>query len=46
VQDLADAPSCVPRMVARMQTEEHLRLVTLDLFVQLREDNLPYAEFL
>jgi adenosine deaminase len=27
-----------------MQTEEHLRLVTLDLFEQLRKDNVLYAE--
>jgi adenosine deaminase len=27
-----------------MQTEEQLRLVTLDLFEQLREDNIMYAE--
>ena len=27
-----------------MQTEEHLRLVTLDLFEQLRRDNVLYAE--
>ena len=27
-----------------MQTEEHLRLVTLDLFEQLRADNVIYAE--
>jgi adenosine deaminase len=34
------APSSYPLM----QTEEHLRLVTLDLFEQLHEDGLLYAE--
>ena len=34
-RDLADALSCVPNMVALMQTEEQLRAVTLDLFEQL-----------
>jgi len=37
---LARAPSSFPLM----QTEEHLRLVTLDLFEQLRRDNMLYAE--
>jgi len=37
---LARAPSSFPLM----QTAEHLRLVTLDLFEQLREDNVIYAE--
>jgi adenosine deaminase len=31
-------------MLALMQTKEQLRLVTLDLFEQLRKDNLLYAE--
>jgi adenosine deaminase len=42
--DLADALSCVPRMVALMQTEDQLRLVTLDLFEQLRADQVLYVE--
>ena len=37
---LARAPSSFPLM----QTEAHLRLVTLDLFEQLRQDNVLYAE--
>lgn len=37
---LARAPSSYPLM----QTEEQLRLVTLDLFEQLRRDNVLYAE--
>ncbi len=37
---LARAPSSFPLM----QTEEHLRLVTLDLFEQLRRENMLYAE--
>jgi adenosine deaminase len=37
---LARAPSSYPLM----QTAQHLHLVTLDLFEQLREDNLLYAE--
>lgn len=37
---LARAPSSYPLM----QTEEQLRLVTWDLFEQLRQDNMLYAE--
>jgi len=37
---LTRAPSSFPLM----QTAEHLRLVTLDLFEQLRRDNVIYAE--
>jgi adenosine deaminase len=33
-----------PRGVALMQTEEQLRLVTLDVFEQLQRDNVIYAE--
>lgn len=32
------------RPIALMQTKEQLRLVTLDLFRQLKEDNVVYAE--
>ena len=32
------------RGIELMQTEEHLRLVTLDLFEQLKQDNILYAE--
>jgi adenosine deaminase len=42
--DLADALRCAPQGVALMQTEEQLRLVTLDLFEQLRRDHVLYAE--
>ena len=42
--DLADFLSRAPSSFPLMQTEEHLRLVTLDLFEQLRRDNLLYAE--
>ncbi len=40
VEYLKRAPSNFPLM----QTEEHLRLVTMDLFEQLQKDNLLYAE--
>lgn len=43
-RSLADALTRAPRGVALMQTEEQLRLVTLDLFEQLRRDNVLYAE--
>jgi len=42
--NLADFLTRAPRGIALMQTAEQLRLVTLDLFEQLREDNLIYAE--
>jgi adenosine deaminase len=42
--DLMDYLSHAPRSYPLMQAEEHLRLVTLDLFEQLRRDNVIYAE--
>jgi adenosine deaminase len=42
--DLAELLAFAPRSRPLMQTEEQLRLVTLDLFEQLREDNVMYAE--
>ena len=42
--DLASALQRATSGVALMQTEEQLRLVTLDLFEQLREDGVIYAE--
>jgi adenosine deaminase len=42
--DLADCLTRAARGVALMQTEEQLRLVTLDLFEQLGQDNVLYAE--
>ena len=42
--DLSDFLTRAPSSFPLMQTEEHLRLVVLDLFEQLREDNLIYAE--
>jgi adenosine deaminase len=42
--DLADALRCAPSSFPLMQTEEHLRLVTFDLFEQLQADNTLYAE--
>ncbi len=42
--DLADYLARAPSNFPLMQTPEHLRLVTLDLFEQLREDNVIYAE--
>jgi len=42
--DLADYLTRAPRGYRLMQTEEQLRLVTLDLFEQLRRDNVLYAE--
>ena len=35
-----------PRGTALMQTEEQIRLVTFDVFEQLRRDNILYAEIL
>jgi adenosine deaminase len=43
-EDLADYLKRAPSSYPLMQTEEQLRLVTLDLFEQLREDNVLYAE--
>jgi adenosine deaminase len=42
--DLADFLSRAPSSFPLMQTEEHLRLVVLDLFEQLRKDGVIYAE--
>lgn len=42
--DLADYISRAVRGVELMQTPEQLRLVTLDLFGQLKRDNVMYAE--
>lgn len=42
--DLADYITRAVRGFELMQTKEQLRLVTLDLFEQLREDNVLYAE--
>jgi adenosine deaminase len=42
--DLGDYLTRAPSSYPLMQTEEHLRLVTLDLFEQLREDGVLYAE--
>ena len=42
--DLAELLACAPSSYSLMQTEEQLRLVTLDLFEQLRQDNVLYAE--
>jgi len=41
---LADILSYAAREIELMQTEEALRLVTLDLFEQLQQDNMLYAE--
>jgi adenosine deaminase len=42
--NLADYISRADRAVALMQTKEALRLVTLDIFDQLKKDNVIYAE--
>jgi adenosine deaminase len=42
--NLADYISRAVRMVNLMQTREQLRLATLDVFDQLRKDNVIYAE--
>ena len=42
--DLADYLTRAFHAVALLQTEEQLRLVTLDLFKQLKADNVIYAE--
>jgi adenosine deaminase len=41
---LADFLTRAPRGIKLMQTEEHLRLVTDDLFKQLLQDHVLYAE--
>jgi len=41
---MADALKCALKGIELMQTEEALRLVTLDLFEQLQQDNILYAE--
>lgn len=42
--DLTELLACAPSSYPLMQTEEQLRLVTFDLFEQLRRDNVIYAE--
>jgi len=42
--DLADYITRAVKGVELMQTKEQLRLVTLDLFKQLKADNVIYAE--
>jgi len=42
--NLVDYLTRAPRSFPLMQTEEQLRLVTLDLFEQLRRDHVLYAE--
>jgi adenosine deaminase len=42
--DLMDYLKRAPSSFPLMQTESHLRLVNLDLFEQLRRDNVLYAE--
>ena len=42
--DLADYIKRSIKSFELMQTKEQLRLVTLDLFKQLKEDNVVYAE--
>jgi len=42
--DLADYIKRAIKSIELMQTKEHLRLVTLDLFEQLKADNVIYAE--
>jgi len=43
-KDLAELLACAPSSYPLMQTEEQLRLVTVDLFQQLRKDHVIYAE--
>jgi adenosine deaminase len=43
--DLADYITRAIRGFELMQTKEQLRIVTLDLFKQLKKDNVVYAEF-
>lgn len=42
--DLMDYLTRAPSSYPLMQTKEHLRLVTFDLFEQLKKDNVLYAE--
>ena len=42
--DLMDYLTRAPSSYPLMQTEEQLRMVTLDLFEQLQQDNVIYAE--
>jgi adenosine deaminase len=42
--NLADFLTRAPKGIALMQTAEHLRLVVKDLFDQLRQDSVLYAE--
>jgi len=42
--NLADFLTRAPQAIALMQTEEQLRLVVFDLFEQLQQDHLLYAE--
>ena len=44
--NLADFFSRAPKGTALMQNEEQLRLVTFDVFEQLRRDNIIYVEIL
>lgn len=44
--DLAEFFKRAPKGTALMQTEEQLRLVTFDVFQQLQQDNIVYAEIL
>ncbi len=43
-KNLAEYLTCPPQAVQLMQSKRALRLVTLDLFQQLRRDNVIYAE--
>src|SRR5713101_1804905 len=42
--DLAEVLKRSPNSIALMQTEEQLRLVTFDVFEQLQQENVLYAE--
>ncbi|MGZ6367378.1 MAG: adenosine deaminase [Ktedonobacteraceae bacterium] len=42
--NLADFLTRAPRAIALMQTPDHLRLVIKDVFQQLQQDNVYYAE--
>jgi len=44
--DLAEFFKRAPKGTVLMQTEEQLRLVTFDVFEQLQQDNIVYAEIL
>lgn len=43
-EDLTEFLQCAPASFPLMQSQANLRLVTLDLFEQLRQDNVIYAE--